>query len=100
MFTILDYSSALEYSIIRCYTNIVYCIVKLREVVRIPLIKELCRWIHNRIHDEDILYRLTKHEAQLDDRETTIAILNSQNAVVYEEITGLLRTCPLPEPNS
>ena len=24
MFTILDYSSALEYSIIRCYTNIVY----------------------------------------------------------------------------
>ena len=24
MFTILDYSRALEYSIIRCYTNIVY----------------------------------------------------------------------------
>ena len=24
MFTILDYSSALEYSIIRCYTNIIY----------------------------------------------------------------------------
>ena len=24
MFAILDYSSALEYSIIRCYTNIVY----------------------------------------------------------------------------
>ena len=27
MFTRLDYSSALEYSIIRRYTNIVYCIV-------------------------------------------------------------------------
>ena len=35
MFTILDYSSALEYSIIRRYTNIVYCILLL---VRIPKI--------------------------------------------------------------
>ena len=44
--------------------------------------------------------RLTEHEAFLDDRETTIAILNSQNAVAYEEITGLLRNFPVPEPNS
>ena len=42
--------------------------------------------------------RLTEHEAFLDDRETTIAIFNSQNA--YEEITLLLRNFPLPEPNS
>ena len=35
--------------------------------------------------------RLTEHEACLDDRETTIAILNSQNAKTNEEITGLLR---------
>ena len=27
MFTILEHSSALEYSIIRCYTNIVYYII-------------------------------------------------------------------------
>ena len=32
--------------------------------------------------------RLTEHEAFLDDIETTIAILNSQNTVAYEEITG------------
>ena len=44
--------------------------------------------------------RLTEHEAFLDDRKTTIAILNSQNAVAYEEITVLLRNFPLPEPNS
>ena len=37
--------------------------------------------------------RLTENEAFLDDRETTIATLNSQNAV-------LLRNFPLPEPNS
>ena len=36
----------------------------------------------------------------VDDRETTIAILNSQNAVVYEEITGIVRKFPLPAPNS
>ena len=36
--------------------------------------------------------RLTEHEAYLDDRETTKAILNSQNAVVYEEITGLINS--------
>ena len=44
--------------------------------------------------------RLTEHEAFLDDRETTIAILNSQNAVAYEEITVLLRNFLLPGPNS
>ena len=44
--------------------------------------------------------RLTEHEAFLDDRETTIAILNSQNTVVYEEITGLLQNFPLPGANS
>ena len=31
--------------------------------------------------------RLNEHEDYLDDRETMIAILNSQNAVAYEEIT-------------
>ena len=35
--------------------------------------------------------RLTEHEDFLDDRETTIAIFNSQNAAAYEEITVLLR---------
>ena len=44
--------------------------------------------------------RLNEHEGYLDDRETIIAILNSQNAVAYEEITGLLRNFRLPEPNS
>ena len=44
--------------------------------------------------------RLNDHEGYLDDRETTIAKHNSQNAVAYEEITGLLRNFPLPEPNS
>ena len=44
--------------------------------------------------------RLNEHEAHLDDRETTIAILNSQNAVAYEEITGLLQKFPLAESNS
>ena len=44
--------------------------------------------------------RLNEHEGYLDDRETIIAILNSQNAVAYEEITGLLRIFFLPEPNS
>ena len=44
--------------------------------------------------------RLTEHEAFLDDRETTIAMLNLQNAVAYEEITVLLRNFPLPGPNS
>ena len=44
--------------------------------------------------------RLTEHEAFLDDREITIAILNSQKAVAYEEITGLLRNFSLPGPNS
>ena len=43
--------------------------------------------------------KLTEHEDYLDDRETTIVILNSQNAGTYEEIKGLLRNCPLPEPN-
>ena len=31
--------------------------------------------------------RLTEPKAHLDDKETTIAILNSQNAVAYKEIT-------------
>ena len=44
--------------------------------------------------------RLTEQDADLDDRETTIAILNSQNVVAYEEIIGLLRNFPLPGPNS
>ena len=44
--------------------------------------------------------RLTEHEAYLDDKETTIAILNSQNAVAYYEIRGLLQNFTLPEPNS
>ena len=35
-----------------------------------------------------MMARLTENEAFLDDREITIAILNSQNAVAYEEITG------------
>ena len=43
---------------------------------------------------------LNEHEGYLDDRGTITAILNSQNAVVYEEITRLLRNFPLLEPNS
>ena len=43
--------------------------------------------------------RLNEHEAHLD-RETTSAILNSQSAVAYEEITGLSQNVPLPGPNS
>ena len=49
---------------------------------------------------ERMTARLNEHEDYSDDRETIIAILNSQNAVAYEEITGLLRHFPLPEPNS
>ena len=44
--------------------------------------------------------RLNEHGGYLDDRETITAILNTQNAVAYEEIIGLLRNFPLPEPNS
>ena len=44
--------------------------------------------------------RLTEYKAFLDDKETKIGILNSQNAVAYEEITVLLRNFPLAEPNS
>ena len=44
--------------------------------------------------------RLKEHECDLCDREAITAILNSQNAVDYEEINGLLRNFPLPEPNS
>ena len=44
--------------------------------------------------------RLTEHKVFLEDRETTITILNSQNTVAYEEITGLLQNFPLPGPNS
>ena len=43
---------------------------------------------------------LTEHDAFLDDRERTIAMLNSQNAVAYEEFTVILRTFPLLGPNS
>ena len=49
---------------------------------------------------ELMMVRLTEHESFMDDRETTIAILNLHNAVVYEEITWLLRNFPLPGPNS
>ena len=42
---------------------------------------------------------LNKHEANLE-RANTIAILNSQNAVAYEEITGFLQIFPFPQPNS
>ena len=75
-----------------------------------------CRWCdedYNSItmnwlrHCPDMMYwqermaaRLNEHEGYLDDRESITAILNSQNAVAYEEITGLLRNFPLPEPNS
>ena len=44
--------------------------------------------------------RLKEHECDLCDREAITAILNSQNAVDYEEINGLLLNFPLPEPNS
>ena len=61
-------------------------------------------WLH---HCPAMMYwqelmtaRLNEHEDYLDDRETMTAILNSQNAVGYEEITGRLRQFPLPEPNS
>ena len=49
---------------------------------------------------ERMAARLKEHECDLDDREAITAILNSQNAVDYEEINGLLRNFPLPEPNS
>ena len=44
--------------------------------------------------------RLKEHECDLCDSEAITAILNSQNAVDYEQINGLLRNFPLPEPNS
>ena len=44
--------------------------------------------------------RLKEHECDLCDREAITAILNSHNAVDYEEINGLLRNFPLPESNS
>ena len=44
--------------------------------------------------------RLNEHVSHLDDRETTIAILHSQNAVAYKEITVLLHNFPFPGPNS
>ena len=49
---------------------------------------------------ERMAARLKEHESDLDDRETITAILNSQNAVAYEEITGLLPNFPPPAPNS
>ena len=66
-----------------------------------------CRWRDEDYNTTAMMYwqelmtaRLNEHEGYLDDRETMIAILNSQNAVAYEENTGLLRNFPLPEPNS
>ena len=44
--------------------------------------------------------RLKEQECDLCDREAITALLNSQNTVDYEEINGLLRSFPLPEPNS
>ena len=44
--------------------------------------------------------RLKEHECDLDDREAITEILKSQNAVEYEDINGILRNFPLPEPNS
>ena len=49
---------------------------------------------------ELMMVKLYEHGAYLDDRETTIAILNSHKAVAHKEITGLLQTIPFPEPNS
>ena len=49
---------------------------------------------------ERMAARLKEHGCDLDDREAITAILNSQNAVDYEEINGLLQNFPLPEPNS
>ena len=53
----------------------------------------MMHWLH---HSPAMMYwqermaaRLNEHECYLDDRETITAILNSQNAVTYEEITGL-----------
>ena len=45
MFTILDYSSALEYSIIRRYTNIVYYIIIILLLSVVFNMKK--PWIHN-----------------------------------------------------
>ena len=65
-----------------------------------------CRWCDWLRHCRAIGYwqklmtvRLNEDEAHLDDREITIAILNSQNTVAYEEITGLVRNFLLHEPN-
>ena len=59
-----------------------------------------CRWCkeyYNSIKEQELMtVRLTEHEAYLNDREATIAILNSQN----EEITGLSRNFLFREPNS
>ena len=54
----------------------------------------LRHWLAMVYWQELMTARLTKH-----DKETTIAILNSQNAVAYEEISHL-RNIPLPGPNS
>ena len=40
------------------------------------------------------------NEGHQNDSEATIAILNSQNAIAYEEITVRLRNFPLHVPNS
>ena len=58
-------------------------------------------WLRHCLYwQERMAVRLKEHECDLDDREAITAILNSQNAVDYEKINGLLRNFPLPEPNS
>ena len=51
------------------------------------------QWRHHcpaSVYWQDLMTaRLTEHEAFLDDRETAIAVFNSQNEVEYEEITIL-----------
>ena len=59
MFTILDYSSALEYSIIRRYTNIVYYLLLLLFKVQYPMyIKIRVQWTDNDIYNNHSRYTL------------------------------------------
>ena len=59
MFTILDYSSALEYSIIRRYTNIVYYIILYNKQRFIALLSQRLEQVGCEIHqsrgDADVL---------------------------------------------
>ena len=60
MFTILDYSSALEYSIIRRYTNIVYyyyyIISHLDYNIMERLNRRLVKFIYNLLHTNNPLF--------------------------------------------